>query len=857
MTHREVVLLDAQSGEGMKGMAPDLDPSALPPGLLSRVENMRYRQGKLQTRGGCAPLMPSAPPVAGGRFVGGAIVPDSSTTWLAAAAIHDPSAGKVRIFVNQYTTAWGGWLESTASAGKWGDTRLPWPLSGPVHFAGIPGVYGTARLAVQSGAEGDLPRMIRLDAASQCPRIHPLAPPLSLSADAPAFGPRSTLDVAGGSWTLSGTGGLAATIHQTAPHQCLRFSGAGSAGAAASALLAGGLDATSSGQLWLMASLTGGLSSWRQLKLEAANGAGWTTLYDPGGDHEEILETDPCFSAGGDVFRLYAFPLGDQAGSLTSIRGIRLTAKTALDSGFRLDVAMIALGGQVPVGAQYAVTLYSSATGSESPGVVLMPGGLGEEEIQDTLSRALRHGDSPSRSGSARSRLPGVLASWGGSGVNPVIPLDPGLLAAAWVPLAIPSLDEAQKGGDSARIYRRDPGETEFLLAAEWPAAQWTGTGFAPGGLYGPAAGATTWGERVLAEENAAPHEKQPGTILPDGFCTSLPSGGPMAFANGRLYVGAKGGVWASEQDQPLRFRETARVEEGGIDEDAGGIAVTGSERPTALAAQLGSLAGLSSLFAFTPEGLYRIEGLRALRMSDEGCRSPFSVQTTPEGLSWLTSRREAGLLSARFQAPSRQRVETLLAVISDARLPWAAALRHGRLWHLALGQDNRQVLLYDLEEGRWESVDQLPEGLGVAQFCLWLGRPAFWSLAGRLYSWDDPAAATDDGAPIAPRIVSRALVAQRGGWVRMRRCGVLADGGTGDLTLIRRFSGPSPWSGGAITLEPGLTFRWDRRSDGSPPGGRGEKAWCELTGSTPAGWSIQRWTVETRLSSRGGRGQG
>lgn len=855
-----VPLYDAER-QPYKGLFSSPSPVALGMGMFSAAQNVREDGNALSCRNGVTALLSAGPSVTNGVFVGGAI-----ETWgsnlLALAGIYDPAVSKVRIYYNLYSGSWLGWGESTASSGKWGDTRMTMPTDGPLQFVRLSNLDGSDKFVVQSGIASEKPRIIMEDGSPTAIIASVVDPVLSATAEPAIAGMKKVFTVSTGTWTHSVTAGgntWTTTTAGTTPDQYINLaSGAGvgiTSGKASQSILAAGLDLTDCRQACFIWACALDDQIWQKVKVELVIGATPTylTILDPDNNILEAVTTERVFASGSESFYMTAIPIPPGT-TVTDVRGFRITAQQDLISDIVLKIAMFAGGGRVPGGAEYALAFENSFTDIESPGIVLVSGGLVDGGNQDLLNRAIRGVTQSNAASVGEYKITGVLTMFGGSPVTVQLPVDSRIYYEYQVPVFSPSQTQGELGVNFCNIYRRDPGEEAFTYvyaqqAGAYVASAWT--------YYTPF---TAWSQRSYYADNTSPSSRDANRVLPDEFCEPPPAGYPMVASNNRLYVGATegtgsgqraGAVWVSEEGRPLRFRAISRWESGQIAQEAGFVVSVGTSRPQALVAASGQFLGVSSIYCATQDDLWVLDSQRASRVSSVGSLSSLSFAERDGALFYLSDEQQAVQFGGGASNLSRNSVDDFLTGIAASRLGWVASIAYKDRWLMAFtasgGSQNTRVLVYNRVTGHWESCDSLPTTEAVAQFSGWLyggaKKTVYWTPTGAIMQWDS--GSTDNSTAITMTLTTKEFLPLPRTSIKAYRMSV--EGTTGSATLTCRRTFGSTNVDGTITQEAtGMTRKIDA-SSGAPVGGRGDSVKLTLTGTPGAGWKLHRWECDLK----------
>jgi hypothetical protein len=873
-----------------QGLFSAPSPKTLRQGQFSVATNVRQNNNAISVRPGVTALLSAGPSVSNGVFVGGTIEVfgrgvAADGTVLALAGIYDPASTKVDIWANQYGATgpnyntWGGWFKTTASSGPWGDTRLSMPVDGPLQFARIPTLSGADKFVVQSGVGTDKPRVLGESTlggggAIEAKVAHAVQPVLAASAEPPVATMKAIYDVAGGSWTHSVTAGgntWTTTTEASSPNQYLKLLAGASgidSGKASQSILGTGKDLTDCRQVCFIWSCEQDADIWKKVKVELCLGATPTYLavLDPANNVLEAVTTDRVFVVDDHNFYMTAMPIPPGT-AVTDVRGFRITAAQDLIANTEILIAMFAGSGRVPGGAEYGLAFENSYSGVESPGLVLLSGGLIDGSNQDTISRLVRSsGIQTQPSSRGEYLMTGVLTEYGGDPVTIALPIDTRIYYEFQVPVFSPTSSEGALGVNYCNIYRRDPGEEAFVYVTGQQTSTYSG------GAWTYVSPFTAFNQRQYYADNTTPSSRNTDRVLPDEFCAPPPPGYALVASNNRLYVGTTEGsgnaaragvVWVSEEGRPLRFRPVSRWEAGQIAQEAGFTVSVGASRPQALLSVSGALLGVSAVYCLTQDDLWGIDNSRARRLQTIGTLSPKSVAERDGSLVWLSDEVEAVELSGNPRNLSRDAVSDFFEGVPSSRRQWLTSTGYKDRWLMAFtpaaGSNNTRVLVYNRIRGYWESCDSLPAAEAVAQWSDWNWNgsksKAYFTPTGSIMQWD--LGSTDNGTAVSFTLTSKEFLPEPRSSVKAYRMTVEGDANASAPTLTCRRTFGSTNVDGTVTLETsGITRKFDA-SSGAPVGGRGESVFLTLLGTPGTGWKLFRWQCDLRNALAEGAGAG
>ena len=907
-----------------RGLRPDVHPLALKPGELFDAQNLRAEPGRpIRVREGIAQELDAAGLPTNAVFWGASpIVKVQDGVWLLYIAAEDPADEKVHVYNRDYTSAsgWGSqWYELTQTSGPFGDTRLERPKEGLVvftpvdadpearkhlDFLGPTDSLGPA-VVVQNGVDAPL-RVVGYPDASvtayRCVPVRAIKAPTNARATVAEAGVNGSLPVRGGAVTTGATPGGTFDAATGGHVQQL-----GAAGSYYWQWLTGAtINVGDTGDVVMNTdamSLFGGSPVPKSvpqigLVVEAEDGTWWDCVkvwanvdYDGGGYNWELIH-DPSASAGSalndrvhvetnkDGIVVSAYAYGERSSSdftTITMNGLRLeVASDGLTPATKFMVYWVYGGGWVPGTAQYAVSRKAATSEAESGGVIVASGAFG---LQTTnLRQRWASLNSPMSLEGANARFRHPIAQGGSLPPDFVFPIDPRLFYVYRVPVLNPHIAEVEATYDETwAVYRKDPGDAEFLLVKNVELARRNGTAWEL---------VLNSGEGALFywTDEHAPEEKDARRRAPDAFTEVTPVCACAVYANKRLYVGATlqdssgtnavaSVVKISEEGYPGRFRSFVRFDGAGDEDPASGFeARLGVEEPKGLVAVDGpeTVAGVSSVLCLTERSLYSIDrvlgGSRLFnvrRVAPFGTQSKHAATDTKGALLWLDQSRAVRLSSRALPDLSRANVQGRLDSAVDLHRA-QAAYHKGRVFiarAVEEGAGNARVLVYDLEEQRWESDDLLPSGKGAEQFVTWdiegASRLLFFAAGCKLFEYGKSGQTTDDGAEIAFVVESRGFHNAMFLPVVAQHVAVVASVAPAVLTTERIFSEPPATVTGEIDLDAGgaLVWKYDKLPGGGPPGGAGQAVRFRASGSFDTAFEVVALAAEVGDSPLGGAG--
>lgn len=892
-----------------RGLRSDAHPLALVPGEAFDAINVRAEPGSpIRVRNGIAPELDTNGLPANAVFHGASpLVKVQEGLWLLYIAAEDPSDGMVHVYNRAYSslTGWGGqWHELTSASGPFGDTRMAKPAQGylaltPVdsdpevrahlNYLGSTDSLGPA-VVVQNGS--DLPRRVVgfPDPSVTDFRFLPITPieapsharsmtveagvldslPVSSGAVTTAATPGGTFTAATGGHVLQ-TGSTGAYAWEwksgttVTPGDTAEFvmdsddmdvyangKSAPQIGLVVDAEDASWWDCT---KLWAHVSVDGGAYAWE-------------LVHDPGGTKNNRAHVP----TNVDETVVSAYSMARRTSDLVSdvkVNGLRIeVASDRLTPATKFVVRWVYASGWVPGTAQYAVARQAALNEAESGGVILASGTFG---LETTAMRGEWESyNAPPSIDRANARFVSPVARGGGSlPADFVFPIDPRLFYLYRVPVVNPTLTELSTCfADTWSVYRKDPGDSEFLLVTdlqvgEWDGAAWTLSNAAgEGGLF-------------YLDDTVSPEERDDRRRAPDAFNRVTPIGKCAVYANKRLYVGealidASGTnvvtniVRISEEGSPGRFRSQVRFDGlAELDPSSGYEARLGVEDVQALVAVDGTGTG-SSVHCLTDRSLYAIDRstsggrlFNVRRVAPFGTQSPHAATVYAGGLLWLDSDRALrdsrnlhdlsyGLVQGRLDS----------ATNSDKAI---ACVFRSRAYVARETEDGVRVLVYNLQSRAWESDDALPANKGVAQFLDWhiegASRMLCFASDCRCYEYERPGTTDDDGDPVPFAVQGRAFHNAMFLPVSAQRVGIVASTAPALLTTMRLFNEPAATVTGEIDLDTGgsLAWKYDTLPGGGVPGGQGQSVGVRIEGEFEDAFELLALAVEVQDVELGG----
>lgn len=701
-------------------------------------------------------------------FYGGTLFRRNTSGDYRAVCALDVGASVVKIFYNDYNgTQWGGWSVGT------GDNSMSVPTFGYYSFAIVPnGSNGIAGFYVQNGTNN--PRFFDTSGGGAIGwTLNDLLAPDQASSYAPVakvsgfvnirsggmvaawptegthynangtFDPAIVVITDEGTVTTTGstpdiywtarTGGTSGDAIPTENDYCWFRSDASSDG-----------DFSSGTQIGVI--YDGGDETWFTCLRWFLTGttAGELLIHEPG------IFKDSHFTVGvkQSGVKMAVFSIADHAAStLTDITGLKLVVTNAkLTAASTMNIRGLVCLGDVPFGAQYAVSFESAQNLAESPGVLLNP-------------RA--------------TSMPLINA---GVSVNADIylPLDARVNYAFDVPVFAPTAAQAALYSTYYQIYRRDPGEAEelfgngengdFYKVGAVNVAENSGGWQTVNAVFGST---SAWSQKGLSGsfvDTVSKDNKDFDNRCPGPYTIAMPIGTSMDYANGFLYVcGARGtgsglrnnGVFVSEKDKPNRF---SFVPSDTTELDRGILHTLGDEHGLRVAAAAASLVGVSSVYVWSDKSCWSVDGLAPIKLSDAGTIAGDTIAFQRGKIYWVTQDLEVVEATSSVRGLSRYTVHDILTDVPVAyRKFMSGGMKQGRYYlaHASTASNfNTRVLVWDGDGNRFESNDSIADtSIPASQFYNWIfgseSRLMFFTKTGQLWEYEREGTANDNGTAI------------------------------------------------------------------------------------------------------------
>ena len=693
----------------------------MPPGYWVDARNIRVDSGAIKLRGGQTELVDNSS--LSGTCVGSAVVEYGSNTYLFTAL---SISGAVRIYYNVYTGSWGSAVEVTAASGFFGNSRLAVPASGFVSFTKVYSKTDGLCVIAQDGSSD--PRVIKLSAiaAGNARKISAVPAPQEIGGFSPSFGITDFLGVHEGSATTitSGAGTFAVTQTGT-PSQWNFTTGAGPMVDGDYAQILAGTNPFTlddARQVFVIAEVSSD-SIFDSTKWELIGATDDVTLHDPENGIDNVVSVE----TNTPGLRVYAFPIGEFApservpgsGGAGTIAGLKITCtNTNTPLSATATIYSVCTGGRVPGFAEYSQTWYCSGSMTESPEVVMK-----------NLTQGATHNE---MFAGAATALPEDFK----------LPLSDALFYRVQQQFLAPDTALRDAGVDYVRFYRRDPGETRRTYVSQIETCEYTSSWVYVSPYTATARQATT-------ADIVAPEDKETERVSPDAFNEPAPIGQAALWASSRHYVGTfkasssepKSVVKVSELDQPFRFASIPRDD---IRDSAFLAQLNGEEVIRSFHAVSSSVIGSSSVYCFTNQALYSIDGTLIRRLSSIGSVAGASVSEHTNSLFWVDQNLSVRKSQGVIQDLSRLRIDDLLTAATGTD-KLHGVIHRDRYYLVYSGG----VLVWSDLLGDWESRDT--PGVQPVNLLPWrVGNTAklyCTSSNGSLFEYES--GTTDDGSQI------------------------------------------------------------------------------------------------------------
>jgi len=573
-----------------RGMQSDPDPSTLAPGIWRLLQNLRCRKNTVYVRNGSSKICDTVP-------VANASLRGYWTGYLNG-AIRLVGAFRVGAYTRLYAYDLSGntWSELTVSSGRMS-------TDGQVQFAAAKtrsgeSVTGIDILIAANGS--DVPTIWKVAANTCSPLVDPSKfasgrqQPYfqnSVNMQAGTF-TRNRSDVAKFQITNPGDSFLLTVDASCTPGQYVSFVSSGG-GNFTEKINSTVNSMTLNGQLGILVMNATSTSAYDRItKIEVWNGTAWSTLWDPTSatTGTYVVRTLPGVTSYANV-RLFCYPANDLEG--TTVTGIKFTCDTGPSVGTETcTIAYAGTTGKCLSSTLFASSVKNKASYAEGTAVVA--------KMQDAPTFYNLLGSSLA----AKVRLPidaSVLCSYYTAFMCPY-----------GFSTSVSSVDLYASIGGTPFGYVSEDGGTSVNANTRYDTYV---TSCQPDYLY------TAY----------------------DDQCRLIPTGGALASANGRVFVGSGADLWASALDDPMKWRGAVIVDSrGNVDETSSVYRTFQGEKITAINPLSGTVFGVSSILVWTLGNTYRVTGSTASEIGSyvavvghRGTRHPYSISIM-DGAVWF-----------------------------------------------------------------------------------------------------------------------------------------------------------------------------------------------------------------------------
>lgn len=575
-----------------RGMQSDPDPSTLAPGIWRLLQNVRCRKNTVYVRNGSSKICDTVP-------VANASLRGYWTGYLNG-AIRLVGAFRFGSYTRLYAYDLSGntWSELTASSGRMS-------TDGQVQFAAAKtrsgeSVTGIDILIAANGS--DVPTIWKVAANTCSPLVDPKV--FSSGRQQPYFQNSVQMSLSAwnipantntaGQFTLADSGDY---LTMTVNTGCTagRFSGFIATTFAEQMNYAAG-SMTLNGQLAILVMDATSTSAYDRItKVEVYDSVAttWKTIWDPTGTTSGtyVVRTLPGVTSYANV-RLFCYPANDLEG--ISITGVKFSCDNGPAAGSETSIiAYVGTTGKCLSSTRFAASIKNKASYAEGAAVVA--------KQQDAPTFYNLQGSALA----AKVRLPidaSVLCSYYTAFVCPYPFFDP----------AYSSVDLYASIGGTPFGYVSEDGGTSVNTNTRYDTYV---TSCQPDYLY------TAY----------------------DDQCRLMPTGGALASANGRVFIGSGADLWASALDDPMKWRGAVIVDsQGNVDQTSSVYRTFQGEKITAINPLSGTIFGVSSILVWTLGNTYRVTGSTASEIGSyvavvghRGTRHPYSISIM-DGAVWF-----------------------------------------------------------------------------------------------------------------------------------------------------------------------------------------------------------------------------
>ena len=586
---------------------------------------------------------------------------------------------------------------------------------------------------------------------------------------------------------------------------------------------------------------------WQYLKVEISeDDATYTTVYDPttATYSHQLVEMD-------DVGKFYAvaFPIDQITSTLRdAVDFIRLTwvgpARVSSDSTITLNIYTIAGSGKAPGSCQHAISYFNSNSRAESVAQIVQT--IDAQKLYDI----------------------------GGRDINDTrIPNSDLLYYTYQVTAMNVSTTDRDAGVDTLKIYRRDPGESQFTQLSTWnEICSWTAAG---GWAY---TSGSEYSVRSFSD-NHTRDQKIITSVKPDALHKVIPVSGAQIGAGGRLFCGniletasspqQYGAVWFSKKNYPFRFRAFLNVDDDRV--LGANTVLFAGETVKAFAKTPSGLAGGETIWCLTDRSTYVLDGQDSYTL---GSPRPMAEYGTPAERSVVSSRGSIWYVDNDKQlrvwvngstvTPSRGTIEDKLSASADISTVSGvyAKERYYFSYRPNGGTTNSRICCFNDKLGVFEFDEPLPSPVTAEQIIYFNDSNTMklyvFATNGKIYYYEDPSATQDLGANISVALSPMEAHDQMWRNFAMYEVGVLADDTSGTLTFTRtaKPDGSTGNGPGVIDMNGSENQVWRQdvidATTGQRPGADGVAIQLAMTGSLTGATKIYQMNVNVEALEDG-----
>lgn len=793
----------------IRGVNTTQHPMSLPPGVLSASNNLRFKDGAIECRGGMSAS--KATILASGQYRGHW----EGTLWGAKCiliALYDGSSKTLIYRSTDLTT----WTELTAAAGAFGNTRLSG--NAPVSFAvvsdpfSLPTATNTERLMFTDGTGATrVCATTRLSNGLSGPitdTLSDIAPPTVGDATVSVLTIETYLRSANASVFTSTVGDFEGTVVGADPDKVQRFTiyttidpGDTVTFAYSSHIAVGG------GQLKNRQILIGVDTAYTMLWDKVKVTMGSQVLWDPSNSSLYSRPIPVPFDSSQKMIWVFDHPAtlsGSLTGNFVFEWVAPATEAPATNTTFDVFLMAITFGTTGYADWSFATTYAQTFTNAESPGVI----------YNNYETQRLSDFGAPPLNGARLPRSPILQAQFACKTKNP-----------ASTPLAA--------GVDSARFYYQEPGSQRFKYVrrerlADWSGSAWTLSTGSSGDVLSVTGGVDS------------DFYSLPEVYLPDAYNVTVPTSKCIAWVNDRLFaagaVGANSSVFVSEYRNAFRMRRFTAYQNGEVEPDAPITMGVGAALVQKIVPLSSSILGSDSVFVFTDSGILVTGGStsgqlqRLSRVSKFGTLSPNSITELNGSLFYLDTEMQVRVLSGgQPQSITRGVVDNVLHEIPAGRRPLVSACVHRERYYLAYtpsgGSSNTRILVWDDVTRMWcfdtpkiaaEGLVSWLDGTNNAKRLILVGSD------GKAYEYDLSTEDDDDGTSIPCSMSFWELHQPDGKNFSVNQIGITADdvsGGSGTVTRLYKPNAATATSSINLDATGNQIVRYDGTQTGASKG--------------------------------------